>query len=442
LSRSFFPRRGTSVGVLLLSCLLCGCGGYTSTVQPVRSELRMGNAREALREFEEGAAPDSAGRNRLLYLMEKGNLLRLAGRYDRAESLLLEADLLSDMQRGVDIADEAGALLTSDATREFRGADYEKVMINYVLASCYASQGELGEALVECRRVGEKLTVLNDRYSRSNVYRDDAFVRWLMGALFEAAGDLDDALVAYRNSLRVYENDYSRHYGLDPPDQVVADVLRLCRVLGLADLESEYASRYPGVPVPEPVPPGSGALVVVIESGLIPEKVERDFTAYTDDRVYRVALPAMPEKVIPRHYFDVRSGGRSVRAWLAEDLVEIARKNLEDQAGRDLARAVARVAAKAGVSEAGEELMEELTGDENGCVSEGFGALLSILGAATERADLRGWLSLPARMHVARIVLPRGSHDVVVLRDGRRTAVLEDVEVAAGAVEIAFVHQQ
>ena len=402
----------------------------------------MGDPAGALREFEQGAAPDSAGRDRLLYLMEKGNLLRLAGRYGSAEPLLLEADLLSDMQRGVDLADEAGALLTSDATREFRGADYEKVMINYVLASCYAAQGDLEEALVECRRVGEKLTVLNDRYSQKNVYRDDAFVRWLMGALFEAAGDLDDALVAYRNSLRVYEDDYSEHYGIDPPDQVVADVLRLCRVLGLADLESEYASRYSSVEVPDPVPAGSGALVVVIESGWIPEKVQRDFTAYTEDRVYRVALPAMPKKRITRHYFDVRSGSRSARAWLAEDLVEIARKNLEDQAGRDLARAVARVAAKAGVSEAGEELMEEITGEENGCAAQGFGALLSLLGAATEQADLRGWLTLPARIHVARIVLPRGTHDVAVSRDGRPVALLEDVQVSSGEVAVEFVHTE
>ena len=150
----------------------------------------------------------------------------------------------------------------------------------------------------------------------------------------------------------------------------------------------------------------------------------------------------MPKKRITRHYFDVRSGSRSARAWLAEDLVEIARKNLEDQAGRDLARAVARVAAKAGVSEAGEELMEEITGEENGCAAQGFGALLSLLGAATEQADLRGWLTLPARIHVARIVLPRGTHDVAVSRDGRPVALLEDVQVSSGEVAVEFVHTE
>jgi hypothetical protein len=427
-------------GALLLAALLAGCGSYTSTIQPVRDSLRNGDPRAALEEFDAGAAPDSAGRDRLLFLMEKGNLLRLAGLAGRAEPLLLEADRLSDMQRGVDLAEEAGALLTSDATREFRGADYEKVMINYVLASCYVRQDDLEEALVECRRVGEKLTVLNDAYTHENVYRDDAFVRWLMGVMFEAAGDLDDALVAYRNSLRVYEDDYAEHYGLGPPVQVASDVLRLCRLLGLDDLYSEYASRYPEADPPEEVPAGSGQLVLVMESGRIPEKVERDFTAYAEDRVYRVALPAMPEKRVRRHYFDVSVAGRSRRAWLAEDLVEIARKNLEDQAARDLARAMARVAAKAGVAQAGEELMEEMTGEEDGCASEGFGALLSLLGAAAEQADLRGWLTLPARIHAVRIRLPAGTHDVVVERDGVRWEVIRDVEIVAGGVELRFAY--
>ncbi len=426
--------------LLLAAAAMPGCGSYTSTMRPVRESLYRGDPQAALEVFEEGAAPDSAGRNRLLFLMEKGNLLRLAGRPGRAEPLLLEADLVSDLQRGVDLADEAGALLTSDAAREFRGADYEKVMINYILASCYVQQGRLDEALVECRRVGEKLAVLNEAYARDNVYRDDAFVRWLMGVMFEAAGDLDDALVAYRNSIRVYEDDYAEYYNLQPPVQVASDVLRLCRMLALDDLYGEYASRYPEAVPPEQVAAGGGQLVLVIESGRIPRKVERDFTAYTRDRVYRVALPAMPRKGVQRHYFDVTFSGGARRAWLAEDLVEIARKNLEDQAGRDLARAIARLAAKAGVSEAGEELMEEITGDEGGCVSEGFGALLSLLGAAAEQADLRGWLTLPARIHAVRLYLPAGTHDVAIERDGRRLETLRDVEITAGGLEVRFVY--
>ena len=433
---------GLPLGALLLGVLVGGCASYTSRVSSVRDMLRRGDPASALREFEEGAAPDSSGRDRLLFLMEKGNLLRMTGDYRQAEALLLEADLLSDMQRGVDLAEEAGALLTSDASREYRGADFEKVMINYVLASCYASRGELGEAVVECRRVGEKLTVLNDAYSHKNVYSDDAFVRYLMGVLFEATGDLDDALVAYRNSLRVYEDDYSEHYGLQPPERVVRDVLRLCRRLGLYDLYAEYSARYPEVAEPEESAAGSGELVVVIESGRIPERVERDFTAYSENRVYRVALPAMPEKRVPRQYFDVAASTRSSRAWIAEDLVGIARRNLEDQATRDLARAIARAAAKAGVSEAGEELMEELTGEEEGCVSQGFGALLSVLGAAAEQADLRGWLTLPARIHVARLTLPQGRHNVTVTRRGRRLTELDGVEIASGAVEIRFVYAE
>ena len=91
---------------LLLSALLllaAGCAvDYTETMRPVRSGLDSGLPGEALSVFDR-EFPDSTGGDRLLFLMEKGNLLRLAGRPGEAVPLLLEADRLSDMLRGVDL---------------------------------------------------------------------------------------------------------------------------------------------------------------------------------------------------------------------------------------------------------------------------------------------------------------------------------------------------
>jgi hypothetical protein len=43
---------------------------------------------------------------------------------------------------------------------------------------------------------------------------------------------------------------------------------------------------------------------------------------------------------------------------------------------------------------------------------KGLGVLANILGAVTEKADTRSWLTLPGQVHVLRLHLPPGRHDV------------------------------
>ncbi len=56
---------------LLLSCAVA----YTETMEPVLRDLTYGHSAEAITRLQE-VFPDSTGRDRLLYLMELGNLAR------------------------------------------------------------------------------------------------------------------------------------------------------------------------------------------------------------------------------------------------------------------------------------------------------------------------------------------------------------------------------
>jgi hypothetical protein len=428
------------VGIALCTiAVLTGCAAdYTSMMSPVRSDLSRGSPEDALRELEESFS-DSTGNDRLLYLMELGNLCRLAGYHERAQAALILADRISDLQRGVDLGEEIGALLTSDLAREFRGADFEKVFINYCLAASFAAEGDLEEALVEARRVNEKLKVLNQEYEHRNRYDDDAFVRYFMGVLYEAAGDLDDALVSYRLSAAVYDSVYLREYGVPAPDGLRADILRLCVDLGFDSLFDEYRVRWPDVDWESTlVPGGTGEVVVVLEVGNISARREHMAVFSSEDRVHSLALPSIPPFPRRRVHAEVRSGGVSVEASLVEDLDGIARKNLEDQAARDVAAAIARLAVKAGIAEAGESIVREATDDDD--LAEGVGFLLSLVGAASERADLRAWLTLPSQIHMARLALPAGWQDVDVYVDGR-LAGSERVDVPEGGIGLLFFRE-
>jgi len=427
---------------IALAVVIFGCAtNYTREMRSVTSSLRMDRPDLALEEFRENFT-DSTGRDRLLYLMELGNLMRLSGDFASAQNLLLQADRLSDQQRGIEMGQEIEAFLSSDLALEFRGADYEKVFINYCLAVSYASVDNMEDALVECRRVNDKLRVLNQYYEENrNRYGDDAFIRYFMGILYEKAGDLNNALIAYRNSASVYDSSYAMDYGISAPQRVRSDILRLSSTLGMQSVYQDYYAQWPEVSWENEGPDQNhGEIVVILEVGMIPHRIEKSYTFVLDDRVYRVSLPAIAVKRRELWSVTLSSGNTQVSGFLTEDLTGIARKNLEDHAGRDIARAVARLAVKAGVAEAGEQIVEELT-EENSGISQVTGLLLSIVGTVTERADLRAWLTLPSQIFVARLRLPEGEHPVSVEVNGRVIFSNESMSVDAGEIDLLFLRE-
>lgn len=426
----------SATALLLLACAVA----YTDVMAPVLNDMDDGLPASALTRLKD-VFPDSSGRDRLLYLMELGNLARYAGQQDLAQTILLRADRLSDNLRGTDLGQQAQSMITSDLALEFRGADYEKVFINYCLASSYAASGNLEDATVEARRVNEKLKEINTAYQgNSNRYTDDAFVRYFMGVLYEMDGDYDDALVSYRLALATYDSSYVRDYSLPAPEQLKSDILRLADYNGFDDLLSGFQQQWPGTGWAGSGPNAQmGEIVAVIELGNISQRRTEDFAVYADDRVYRIALPVIPD--FPRRQVSgsVSAAGLSSQLFLVQDLNGIARENLEDEAARNVLRAAARLALKAGVSELGENITEQLTDNEN--VSSGVGLLLSILGAATEQADLRAWLTLPAQIQMARLQVPPGTWPVEVTVNGR-VFQRDPVTVQAGEITLVFLREE
>lgn len=422
----------------LLFLLACATS-YTGTMDPVIEYLDRGMPEQAISRLKE-VFPDSSGRDRLLYMMELGNLARYSGQYTLARTVLLRADDLSDLLRGTDLGQQTQSMLTSDLALDFRGADYEKVFINYALAASYASSGNIEDAVVEARRVNEKLAEMNTHYGENtNRYSEDAFIRYFMGVLYEMDGDYDDALISYRLALNAYDSVYTSDYSLSAPAQLRSDAMRLADYTGYESLLQEYREQWPNVSYQvNPASSGLGEIVVVMELGNICPRREKDFSVYSNDRVYRVTLPVIPD--FPRRSMSgsVSVAGVSSDLFLVQDMNGIARKNLEDEAGRNLVRAAARLAVKAGVSELGESITEQLTDNEN--VSSGVGLILSIFGAATEQADLRAWLTLPAQIQMTRLYVPEGTWPLSATVNGR-TCQQQSVDVEAGETTLVFFRE-
>lgn len=155
---------------------------------------------------------------------------------------------------------------------------------------------------------------------------------------------------------------------------------------------------------------------------VIDEKVELEYWLV-------VAMPFLaptPHELVGAR---LRVGDRVVDAELAEDVSAIARLTFEEGQGKRLIKSILRAFAKYGLTKQADKQ------------SEVAGFIANILAATTERADTRSWTLLPDRVHLARMRLPAGIHEVEVdLLDiggrTRETATFERVEVRPGELTV------
>jgi len=236
-------------GPLLASLLLGGCASfwqdmfvsYSDQMVPLRNQLLLGHAAEALPEVRESAPGDDTY---VLDQLEKGRIAWLAGQdgvskqaLTAADSRLTWEDNQAEYRLSRGLA-QAGSLMTNDQTMAYRAPDYERTMLHHYLALGYLQRGDADGALVEVRRanqVQERALArradevrkaaqegtqddtdgeMRQRMSRSAPELDrligkvkngfqNAYTFYFSGVLYEAAGDLNDAWVDYQRGYQI-----------------------------------------------------------------------------------------------------------------------------------------------------------------------------------------------------------------------------------------------
>ena len=440
-------RRGRSSFIVLL-LFLTGCAaGYAGYMKGSLRRMERRDYQGALAKLEK----PSGDTNKLLYRFEKGLILHYKGDYETSNLEFEKAERLIDQLYTRSASREIASLITNDAIRPYSGEEFERVFIHYFRAMNYRYLGQHEEALVECRKANLRLEDYAQASGADLTYRNDAFLQYLTGLLFEDEGELNDAYVSYRDAEKGY-GAYAGAFGLKMPRMLAQDLARLARRLGYEQEFLDYVHRYrlePG----EVRQPEGGEVIVFAETGFIPRKREnqisvpilsgdntREVWVLSDRMVYRHRHPHRYRKVeywlkvaLP-YYVDVpsqavsvrlRGGGKTAEGVKVEDLGAIAHRSLREKEDTILLRTIARGLAKYAMTKAAEKQ------------SEFLGVLLNIFGLTTEVADTRSWLSLPASVHVARFSLPPGTVDLVLEFLDWRGEVIEQqefprVEVVSG----------
>ncbi|MDO8412689.1 MAG: hypothetical protein Q7S51_02745 [Gallionellaceae bacterium] len=401
--------------VLLCVAALSGCASYSTSFGVIERNLALQQYDVALQNIEQQS---TVKHDRVLYLLNKGMVQRMQHDFAGSNQTLEAAKAEMERLYAASVSENTLSFLVNDATVSYAGDDYEQVLVHLYMALNYLELAQPDAARVEALQVDIKLREIGEKIPDSK-FTEDAFSRYLTGLIYEEHGEWSDALIAYRKAYEAYQK-YQKHYGLALPDMLKHDLLRLTQRQGLSDEAAQYQKKFDLTPPGKEIASQQGELVFILNNGLAPIKREKAISLFdpVSGIMARIALPYYESRFnnVASARIRVSGGqasGKQATSELMEDIDAIARQSLDARlpaiTARSLARAVAKTTATRNMQRR----------NDNDAALDLLGAFaVQVAAIATERADTRSWLTLPANIQLARLSLPPGSYTVTVeLRD-------------------------
>ncbi|MEQ8906761.1 hypothetical protein [Ekhidna sp.] len=418
---------------------LTSCASFYQLNYEFNKNFEEGNIEQAADILDQNKRA-AKSKTRFLYYANQGVVEHLLGNYEESNNWLEKAYLFGEDYHKNYLNFAASYFLNPNLI-VYPGEDHEHLMLLYYKALNYLKLKNYESALIECRRLNQRLYELGDKYLSENKYQKDAFIHNLMGIIYDASGDYNNAFIAYRNSLEIYQKEFSEMFGLTAPDQLKKDLLRTASLAGFPEEVDRYSEEFGMNYVPQPSPEG-GELVFFWHNGLVPVKDEWSINfvavkgsggmiifeneeyglnfpffydtdedgnaSITDLTGTRVAFPKYVEREpffqhasleIDNYYYPLEK---------AEDINAIAFKTLKERMLEELGKGLLRVALK--------KTVEKEVRKEN----ETLGFLVGVMNFASEQADTRNWQTIPHSIHYTRVPLEKGENQVTLHTDGSK----------------------
>ncbi len=434
------------LAVLLL--YLAACTPHTKLYPKIDGLARQGKFLEAAKLVEESKDIYDE-RNEVLYNLDRGLLYHYGKNYKASNEAFEEAERRMDELFITSIASNVGAFLVNDNTLAYRGEDFESVVVNIYRALNYVMLGQIDSALVEARKVNEKLQFINTKYDpdKRNVYKEDGFARLLTGILYELGGtraDANDAFIANRNAVGNYRDDFTPQYGFGAPTLLKSGLLTTAAFMGREEL-GLARKAFPDIELLSLRDlRKKGRLYFIHFAGRSPIKVEDAIQQLLPDGyTIRIVFPKYQPRSYTVHGSAILVNGEAaVRLEPAEPIGPIAIKNLDNRKLRVAVKAIARATTKYLATKVAQKAVEEEKGAAAGLLTMFAG---NVAAAATEQADLRAWQTLPDKILVGRVVLEPGKYDLgaqYLSSTGGVVATEElgEVEIKAGQARFFILH--
>ncbi len=383
--------------LIAIAFLLVSCASYQTQVDQARKLMTSGDYENALSQLKPLA--DEEGKDQLVHALDYALALQIDGQYQKSIKYFLLAEKLADQNDYHSVSKLAASVLVNQEMVQYKGDEYEKLLINTMLAVNFAVLGNLESARVETKKSLEKLERM---LSNGKTYHSkNPFVLYLNAIIWEANRDWDDAYI-----------DYLSVYKLVPSFKPVQkDLTRLAKLSGRDYEYKKWKNTFSLDSVSSKS--NTAEVILVFQQGWGPRKRP----SYSD-RIIPMLSP-----VSSRFYSGVLTveGYGSVNTKTVFNVEEAAIRTLNQQLAPLIAKRVASLVAKKAVSR---QVYKK---------DKGLGVLSDVVLTLSERADLRQWSLLPKTFQVARLSVKPGVHNIEVLgNDGgslKRVCDFENIKI-------------
>ncbi len=228
------PKVARFSGLILIVLMLFSLASCNSTRNSAFTNLdKLVASRaydDALAELDSKAIQQTyTDKDKVIRALDYGVLNYLAAKPQVSNKSFDEAESLIEEYYTKSISSAAASFILNDNALEYAGEPYEDLYLNVFKALNYAGQKDMDNSFVEIRRVGEKLTLLEDKYrkmadgmnsspdAKSKVsvgkteFYNSALAHYLSAVLYRADRKADDASIdlqkisdAFKEEAHVY----------------------------------------------------------------------------------------------------------------------------------------------------------------------------------------------------------------------------------------------
>lgn len=339
----------------------------------------------------------------VLFNLEAGIIHHFAGNYDSSSVFLNTAETKIDENFTKSISRGIGSILGNDNNLVYDGEAYEDIYLNAFKSLNFIHQQDWEAALVESRRMAFKMEQLDiktkglaEAFSKADTtgkvewksnevnLQNSALSHYLSTVLFTKTGKIDNARIEYEKlQIALKDQEAIRRSPLPSNDY-------------LENLNN----------------PNSYNVLISAFTGQAPIKFQEDVRVFTgmDDNLYvKFSLPVL--RLIPSEVQSIRmivNGEIKKDLAIIEEMDDVAAEVYKSKQPIIYARALLRSSVKATAG--------KLITDQAEKKSDGLGFLFNVLNFFTqeisEKADLRGWQTMPGQAWMKVISLPEGSNTV------------------------------
>jgi hypothetical protein len=263
--------------ILLTSCVFKGPIKAPELVERGEYEAAMQNVKNSY---------SCEGKDQLLCEMMLAMIEHRFGHYQASGHYLQIAEQKAEELYTLSLLEWLIQTITNPGMASYRGTEYEWVYLSYLSAINYLNlahaasdeqqrREQLTEARVEIRRVDIKLHDIETRKgtydeaayekreflhqvlqtfkalqgnlidSKDLQFREDGYLRYFTGIVYEMLGEWDDARIAYQKAAKLYEQGYIKQYGLSEgmDEQAWFDAIRMMQKGGYSSRERNSLAR-------------------------------------------------------------------------------------------------------------------------------------------------------------------------------------------------------